>query len=83
MKNFAKKAFSTAALVTGGAGVTWGGFGLITGGWSSTGSAGIDLTEIGVIFTLISAGIFYAGYKGITNAALDAKPPAVKSDGPS
>ena len=83
MKNFARKAFCVAALALGGTGTVFGGYGILTNGWSTADQmAGIDLTEAAIVFTAASAGIFYAGYKRIKKSAIhDAK--VSKSDGPS
>lgn len=70
-----KKAFSIAALALGGAGTTIGGLGLATGGFSTANQiGGVDLTSLGVAFTLASAAIFYAGYRGIRNSVAGPRP---------
>lgn len=67
--NSLKKIFSLAAMGIGGAGIVWGGLGLATRSWSSADQGGVDLTAIGIGLTVVSAAIFYGGYKGLMAAA--------------
>ena len=91
MKNFLKKAFSTASLGVGTGGALYSGIGVILGGWKSDVSmGGVDLTNVGIALTAIFGAMAYGGYKGLKNALREelnqGTPPPTSppnSDGPA